>query len=47
MGFDPCDVDELIARSGLTAEAVSAALLKLELDGRVASLPGGLFQRIR
>ena len=47
MGFDPCDVDELIARSGLTVEAVSAALLKLELEGRVASLPGGLFQRIR
>lgn len=45
MGFDPCDVDTLIARSGLTPEAVTAALLELELEGRVAGLPGGLYQR--
>ena len=47
MGFDPCDIDELIGRSGLPVEVVSAALLKLELDGRIAGLPGGLYQRIR
>jgi DNA processing protein len=47
MGFDPCDVDELIDRSGLPVEAVSATLLKLELDGKIACLPGGLYQRIR
>jgi DNA processing protein len=47
MGFDPCDIDELTVRSGLPAEAVSAALLKLELDGKIAGLPGGLYQRIR
>jgi len=46
MGFDPCDIDRLIARSGLTSEVVSAILLELELEGRVASLPGGLYQRI-
>jgi DNA processing protein len=46
MGFDPCDIDRLIARSGLTAEVVSAILLELELEGKVASLPGGLYQRI-
>jgi DNA processing protein len=46
MGFDPCDIDALIARTGLTTEEVSAMLLQLELDGRVASLPGGLYQRI-
>jgi DNA processing protein len=46
MGFDPCDIDGLIARSGLTAEVVSAILLQLELEGRIASLPGGLYQRI-
>lgn len=46
MGFDPCDIDSLIARSGLTTEAVSATLLELELEGRIASLPGGLYQRI-
>ncbi len=47
MGFDPCDIDGLIARSGLTAEIVSAILLQLELEGNVASLPGGLYQRVR
>jgi DNA processing protein len=47
MGFDPCDIDELIGRSGLPTEVVSATLLQLELDGRIAGLPGGLYQRIR
>ena len=47
MGFDPCDIDQLTERSGLPVEAVSAMLLKLELDGKIASLPGGLYQRIR
>jgi DNA processing protein len=47
MGFDPCDVDDLVGRSGLPVEAVSATLLKLELDGKIACLPGGLYQRIR
>jgi DNA processing protein len=45
LGYDPCDIDTLCARSGLTADAVSAMLLQLELDGKVASLPGGLYQR--
>lgn len=46
MGYDPCTIDTLIQRSGLTAEAVSAMLLALELEGKVGSLSGGLFQRI-
>ena len=46
MGFDPVDVDSLCARSGLTAERVSADLLRLELGGRVAALPGGMYQRL-
>ncbi|HEX4798209.1 MAG TPA: DNA-processing protein DprA, partial [Burkholderiales bacterium] len=46
MGFDPCDIDDLIGRSGLTTEVVSAILLQLELEGKIASLPGGLYQRI-
>ncbi|MCP5267621.1 MAG: DNA-protecting protein DprA [Zoogloeaceae bacterium] len=45
-GFDPVTVDQLVARSGLTAEAVSVMLLQLELDGQIASLPGGRFQRL-
>ncbi len=46
IGFDPCDVDTLASRSGLTAEKLYAILLQMELDGRIASLPGGRFQRI-
>jgi predicted Rossmann fold nucleotide-binding protein DprA/Smf involved in DNA uptake len=30
----------------LTADVVSAMLLELELEGRVASLPGGQYQRM-
>ncbi len=30
----------------LGAERVSAELLRLELEGRVAALPGGLYQRL-
>lgn len=46
MGFDPVDVDSLCMRAGLPAERVSAELLRLELAGRVAVLPGGLYQRL-
>ena len=46
MGFDPVELDALCARAGLPAEQVSAQLLRLELDGRVAALPGGRFQRL-
>ena len=45
MGFDPVDLDALCARAGMPPEQVSAQLLRLELDGRVAALPGGRFQR--
>lgn len=45
MGFDPCGLDELAVRSGLTAETLSVMLLHLELDGHVSSLPGGRYQR--
>ncbi len=47
MGFDPCDVDTLALRSGLAAESIAAALTRFELDGSVAVLPGGRFQRVR
>jgi len=46
LGFDPVDMDSLCQQSGLTIEALSAILLQLELDGGVAALPGGLYQRI-
>ena len=47
MGHDPADIDDLCARSGWTAERVAAQLLRLELDGQIAALPGGLYQRVR
>ena len=46
IGFDPCGLDELAERSGLAADTLSVKLLHLELDGQIASLPGGLYQRI-
>jgi len=46
MGHDPCNVDSLCQRSGLTPETVSAMLLQLELEGKVATVPGGQYQRI-
>lgn len=46
MGFDVTDVDTLATRSGLTTEHVCAMLLELELEGRVAGLPGGRYQQI-
>jgi DNA processing protein len=46
MGFAPVDLDSLCARAGLPAEQVSAELLRLELAGRIAALPGGLYQRL-
>jgi DNA processing protein len=46
MGYDPCTIDLLVERSGLTADAISAMLLALELDGKVSCLAGGSYQRI-
>ena len=46
MGHDPVDVDVLCTRAGMSAEQVASELLRLELDGRVAALPGGLYQRV-
>ena len=46
MGFDPVDIDSLCARAGLPAETITAELLRLELDGLVATLPGGRYQRL-
>ncbi len=45
LGHDPLPVDTLIRSSGLTAKAVSAMLLMLELRGAVEAHPGGAFSR--
>lgn len=46
LGFDPVSLDALQARTGLATAPLQARLMTLELDGQVARLPGGLFQRI-
>jgi DNA processing protein len=45
LGHDPVTLDALLARTGESAATLSVRLLELELDGRVARLPGGLYQR--
>ena len=46
LGDAPCALDALSARSGLTPADLLAMLLPMELAGRVAQLPGGLYQRL-
>ena len=46
LGFDPVTLDTLVARTGCSPAELSIRLLELELDGRVARLPGQLFQRV-
>ncbi|HEY3178491.1 MAG TPA: DNA-processing protein DprA [Casimicrobiaceae bacterium] len=46
IAHDPVDIDTLMARTQMPASDVQAALTALELDGSVASLPGGRWQRV-
>jgi DNA processing protein len=46
LGHDPVTLDALCARTGLDTASLLARLLALELQGSVARLPGGLYQRI-
>jgi DNA processing protein len=46
LGFDPVSLDALVARTGIAPANLQAQLLQLELQGDVARLPGGLYQRV-
>jgi DNA processing protein len=46
MGIDPIVMETLIAPTNLTSEGLSAKLLVLELENKIASLLGGRYQRI-
>ncbi|VVD75076.1 SMF protein [Pandoraea communis] len=46
LGYDPVSADTLCERTGMGAGAVLAHLSVLELDGRIARLPGGRFVRL-
>jgi DNA processing protein len=46
LGFEPATMDALVARTNLPSGSVASMLLILELQGRVAALPGGRYTRI-
>ena len=46
LGHAPCSFDELVERTGMAPENLLAALLELELAGRLALLPGNRYQRL-
>jgi DNA processing protein len=46
LDFEPATIDTLVARSGLTGESIASMLLILELEGRIAPYPGGLYGRL-
>ena len=46
LGFEPATIDILVARTHLPGESVASMLLILELEGRVAALPGGRYGRL-
>jgi len=45
LDWEPRGVDELARASRLSAASVASMLLRLELDGVIRSVPGGLYQR--
>ncbi|OIP19342.1 MAG: DNA protecting protein DprA [Comamonadaceae bacterium CG2_30_59_20] len=46
IGFDPVGLDALQGRTQLNTADLQAQLMTLEINGQVARLPGGLFQRL-
>jgi len=46
VGFEPTTFDRLVERLAVPVDALSTALLMLELDGRIAAAPGGAYQRL-
>lgn len=44
--YDPTSIDEIISKSGLTAQEVASTLLILELDDKIQALPGAKYSRI-
>ncbi|MFJ5381227.1 DNA-processing protein DprA, partial [Cupriavidus sp. CER94] len=46
LAYDPVTLDALCEGTGMAAEAVSAALLQLELAGAAERLPGNRFRRL-
>ena len=47
LGYEPCSLETLCERTGRSTEAITSALLMLELEGLIENLPGGRYQRTR
>jgi DNA processing protein len=45
VGFEPTTFDRLVERLAMPVDALCSALLTLELDGCIATAPGGAYQR--
>lgn len=46
MGAAPVSLDQIAQRTGEAAGEIAARLSALQIDGHVAAMPGGLFQRL-
>ncbi len=46
IGYAPVSLDQVAERANMDAAAVSAEMTRLEMEGRVAALAGGLYQRV-
>ena len=46
LGYEKCHRDELLRLTGLNHSDLSLALLKLELEGIVQSLPGNYYVKL-
>ena len=46
MGYDPVSIDALLERVTLPADQIIARMTELEIDGVIAPLPGGRYQRL-
>ena len=47
VGFEPCSIDTLATRTGLSAEKLATLLTQWEIEGLIEALPGGRYQRVR
>lgn len=47
MGYEPVTIDQLANRTGCPPATIGAGLSQLELEGRIAVMPGGWFQQVK
>ncbi len=46
IGFAPVSMDRIAQLTGMRASSLAAGLSRLEIEGRIAAVAGGLFQRV-